>query len=167
MKKLKTIDIAILGMLTALYVVLSAFLKFSIFGNIMIDLGYIAFAFALSLYGPWGSIVGVLGCVIESVLFSAYGFSPSWAAANLVIGLLCGFGYRSLPTNGMKIVLTIASVALAMLCVKTAIECLLYNIPLAVKIPKNAVAFGVDAVAMVIGLFIYEMTKDKIKIISA
>lgn len=45
--KSSTQKICMLGMLTALYVVLSAFLKINIVGNITIDLGYLAFAVAL------------------------------------------------------------------------------------------------------------------------
>lgn len=161
--KLKTKDIVILGMLTALYVVLSAFLKFTIFSNIMVDLGYIAFAFALCMYGLWGTVVGVLGCTLESILFSAYGFSISWAAANLVIGLICGFFYKTDGKRWLKYLITILAVAFAMIVVKTAIECMLYGIPLAVKIPKNLVAFGVDAVVMCLGLIFYDLTSKRIK----
>ena len=165
--KLKTIDIAILSMLTALYVVLSAFLKFTIFSNIMVDLGYIAFAFALCLYGPWGTVVGVVGCTLESILFSAYGFSISWAAANLTVGLICGFCYHIARRKWVKYLITVLGVAIGMFVVKTAIECPLYGIPLAVKLPKNAVAFGVDTVTMILGLVFYDLTKDKIKIVPA
>lgn len=160
-----TKKLCILGMLTALYVVLSSFLKFTIFSNIMVDLGYIAFAFALCMFGPWGTIVGVLGCTLESILFSSYGFSISWAAANLAIGLICGFGYPVMK-NWAKYVLTIIAVAVGMLVVKTAIECPLYGIPLAVKLPKNAVAFAVDSATMIIGLIFYQLIHKRIGDIS-
>ena len=157
-----TKKICVLGVLTALYVVLTSFLKFTIFGNIMIDLGYIAFAFALCLYGPWGTVVGVLGCALESLLFSAYGFSISWVAANLTIGLICGFTFPLVKVNWVKYAVTIVAVAIGMLVVKTAIECPLYGIPLAVKLPKNAVAFGVDAVVMILGIVLYQLTYKRI-----
>ena len=157
-----TKKIAILGVLTALYVVLSSFLKFSIFSNIMVDLGYIAFAVALCMFSPWGTIVGVLGCTLESILFSSYGFSISWAAANLVIGLICGFAYPLTKHNWVKYAITIVAVAVGMLVVKTAIECPLYGIPLAVKLPKNAVAFGVDAVTMMLGVLVHQTLKKRI-----
>ena len=158
-----TKKIAILGMLTALYVVMSAFLKFTLFSHIMVDLGYIAFAFALCMFGMWGTVVGVLGCALESILFSAYGFSISWCAANLVIGLMLGANYPTIKHTWVKYVLTIVAVAIGMLVVKTGIECALYGIPLAVKIPKNAVAFGVDSVTMLFGLLFYELTHKRIE----
>ena len=160
---MSTKKIAIWGMLTALYVVMSAFLKFTLFSNIMVDLGYIVFAFALCLYGPWGTVVGVLGCALESILFSAYGFSISWCAANLAIGLICGFTFCRIKPIQLKAVIVIIAVAIGMLGVKTAIECPLYGIPLAVKLPKNAVAFGADTVTMLFGLLFYGMTYKKIK----
>jgi len=160
--KLNTKNIAILGMLTALYVVLSAFLKFTLVGNIMVDLGYIAFTFALCMFGPAGIIVGVLGCTLESILFSAYGFSISWCLANLTIGLICAWLLKNDMNIYAKCLIVVVAVAVGMLGVKTAVECLLYNIPLVVKLPKNAVAFAVDAVTMMIGLFFYQATRKKI-----
>lgn len=152
----KTQKICFLGVLTALYVVLSAFLKFNLIGNIQIDLGYIVFAFALCEFGIYGTIVGVLGCTLESILFSAYGFSVSWAIANLIIGVCCGLAFTVEKKMWLRITVIILSAAAGVLVAKTLIECYLYSIPFAVKITKNAVAFGVDATAMIIGLLIHD-----------
>lgn len=159
-----TYKVAVIGMLTALYVVLSAFLKFSIFSNIMIDLGYVAFAVALCLFGPIGTVVGVIGCMLESLLFSAYGLSVSWMAANLVIGLICGFAFTKVDNVWIRMAIGIVSVLIGMLVVKTAIECALYNIPLAVKIPKNAVAFAVDSITLTAGILFSNLLKKKISV---
>lgn len=148
--KVKTI--CFLGVLTALYVVLSAFLKINIIGNIQIDLGYLAFAVALCQFGPLGTIVGVVGCSLESILFSAYGFSISWAIANLIIGLACGFAFIKVKKTWLMIIVTVLACTVGVLCVKTGIECILYSIPLVVKIPKNAVACGIDFIVMIVGL---------------
>ena len=148
----KTKQLCYLAMLTALYVVLSAFLKITIIGNIQIDLGYIAFAVALSMFGISGTVVGVIGCCLESILFSAYGFSISWAVANLIIGIGCGIVFHKSHNywtwNGAIILFC----ALGLIGAKTIIECALYGIPLAVKIPKNVVAFGIDTLMMFIGV---------------
>ena len=156
---IKTKMMAMLGMLMALYVVLSAFLKFTIVGNIMVDLGYAAYAYALCLFGVFGIPVGVVGCALESILYSAYGFSISWCAANLCIGLICGIGFSKTKNLTVRAAITIIAVAVGMIVVKTAIECCLYHIPLAVKIPKNIVAFVTDTVVMFIGLVLYDRTK--------
>lgn len=153
----KTKTIATLGIFTALYVVLSAFLKFTLFGNIMVDLGYIVFAFSLCMFGIYGTVVGVIGCALESILFTAYGFSISWTAANLVIGLICGFAFKRTRNYWIRLIAIFISVAIGMIVVKTAIECPLYGIPIEVKIPKNVVAFIADTIAMIVGLGIYKI----------
>ena len=156
----KTSTIVYLSVLTALYVVLSAFLKIPLgVGNIMLDLGYIAFTVALGYYNEIGTIGGVLGCALESILFSVYGFSISWAVANLIIGLGCGFAFRKSKKIWVRIVAIIIFTALGLLGAKTIIECALYNIPLLVKIPKNAVAFITDCVVMIIGLIVFNNLK--------
>ena len=159
-----TYKVSIIGILTALYVVLSAFLKFNIFGNIMIDLGYVAFAVALCFFGPIGTVVGVIGCMLESLLFSAYGLSVSWMAANLTIGLICGFAFIKIDNVWIRIVIGIVSVLIGMLGIKTVIECSLYGIPLAVKIPKNAVAFAVDSVTLTAGILFSNILKKKVSV---
>ena len=158
----KTKIIATLGSLTAMYVVVSAFMKFTLFGNIMIDLGYIVFTVALCMYGIYGTVVGVVGCALESILFSAYGFSISWVAANLVIGLICGPAFKHIKNDAVRLLIILGSVALGMIVIKTAIECQLYGIPLAVKIPKNVVAFIADFVTMVLGLGVYKLLESRL-----
>ncbi len=148
----KTKKICYLAVLTALYVVLSAFLKINLIGNIQIDLGYIAFAIALCAFGVYGTVVGVVGCALESILFSAYGFSVGWAVANLIIGVICGLVFDRTNKAHWRIAAIIVSTAIGMVLAKTLIECALYSIPLAVKIPKSLVAFATDAAVMVFGL---------------
>lgn len=158
----KTKKICYLAMLTALYVVLSAFLKINLIGNIQIDLGYIAFAVALCMFGVSGTVVGVIGCSLESILFSAYGFSLSWAVANLIIGLGCGIVFKDCESFLVRVSAILFFCMLGLLWGKTVIECAMYQIPLAVKIPKNFVAFAVDAISMIIGTTIYtRIRKDK------
>ena len=152
--KTRIARICALGVLTALYVVLSAFLKINLIGNIQLDLGYIVFAVALCAFGPWGAVVGVVGCALESILFSAYGFSVSWVVANAVIGIGCGFTFAMTDKIGWRVLTIILSSALGLLGFKTVIECSLYAIPYLVKIPKNVVAFAVDSVVMIVGLLL-------------
>ena len=150
MSKIK--KICYLAMLTALYVVLSAFLKITLIGNIQVDLGYIAFAVALSMFGVSGAIVGVVGCCLESILFSAYGFSISWAIANLIIGVGCGIVFHKSTSYRIWCLAIVLFCALGLIGAKTIIECILYSIPVVVKIQKNIVACGVDILAMFLGV---------------
>lgn len=156
----KAKKICAISALTALYVVLSAFLKINLIGNIMVDLGYVAFTVALCYYGWAGAIVGIIGCALESLLFSAYGFSISWVVANALIGLICGLGFWATDKVWLRIIIVIISCVVGLLGAKTLIECYLYSIPLAVKIPKNAVACAVDAGVMICALPICEKIKS-------
>ena len=155
--------ICILAVLTAMYVVLSAFLKITLIGNIQLDLGYIAFAVALSFFNVWGAVVGILGCMLESILFSAYGFSISWAVANAIIGIGCGFAFRRSGKIWLRAVCILIFAAIGLLVAKTGIECALYAIPLVVKIPKNAVAFALDTAVMCVGLGFAEGLKRRLR----
>ena len=159
MKHTKTV--CILGILTALYVVLSAFCKVNLIGNIMLDFGYVAFAVALCKFGPIGTVVGVVGCALESILFSAYGFSISWVVANASIGIGFGFACKNTENIIARIAFMLAASLLGLLVAKTGIECILYKIPLLVKIPKNVVAWIADSVMMVFGIFLEKRLKIK------
>jgi uncharacterized membrane protein len=149
----KTKKICYIAALTALYVVLSAFLKLPVgVGHIQIDLGYIAFAVALCEFGLSGAIVGVAGCALESMLFTSYGFSISWAVANTIIGIGCGLTFRKARSFWSRAAFIVLFTMVGMVGAKTAIECALYNIPLLAKLPKSVSAFFVDSVALIAGL---------------
>ncbi len=152
MSNLKIKQLAGISILTALYCVLSAMMKIPFIGAISLDLGYIALTIGCALFGPWAAFIGAIGCGLESVIFSPYGFSISWFMANLIVGLGCGIVFKKTENILIRVIAIIGFVAIGMLGVKTGIECYLYHIPFAVKIVKNAVAFGVDTVTMLIGL---------------
>ena len=162
MKLSVTKKICYIAVLSALYVVLSAFLKINLIGNIQIDLGYLVFAVALCEFGIWGAPVGIIGCALESMLFSAYGFSVSWLVANAIIGIGCGLCFIKVKKDIWRVLLIVGFAALGLLCAKTVIECNLYSIPYLVKIPKNAVAFGVDSAVMIGGYVFYKKVRDRI-----
>ena len=161
MSKLTTKKITGIAVLTALYCVLSAMMKIPFIGAISLDLGYVALTLACAVFGPWGAFVGAVGCGLESMMFSPYGFSISWFTANLIIGLGCGFVFMHTKTIWKRIVAIILFVGIGMLGAKTGIECYLYHIPFAVKIIKNLVAFGVDSLVMLIGLGVVKPVEDR------
>ena len=161
MSKLTTKKITGIAVLTALYCVLSAMMKIPFIGAISLDLGYVALTLACAVFGPWGAFVGAVGCGLESMMFSPYGFSISWFTANLIIGLGCGFVFTHTKTLWKRIVAIILFVGIGMLGAKTGIECYLYHIPFAVKIIKNLVAFGVDSLVMLIGLGVVKPVEDR------
>lgn len=158
MKNVK--DLCIVAVLIALGVVLSAFLQIPIYSNIKIDLSYIVIIVICYMYG---AVVGGLGAMtiamLESSLFTSLGFSISWTVANLFVGLVCGLTFSLTRHRNIKevykhivnAVAIVLSVAVAMLFIKTGIECVLYEIPFEIKIAKNAVAFGLDVTVCLIG----------------
>ena len=161
---MKTKKIITLAILTALYVALSALMKIPFIGNISLDLGYIAFVVALMSFKYAGIAVGVLGCALESLLFSAYGFSISWAVGNLIVGLFFAWFISKSGYNQFRYMFgALIACVLGILLVKTGIECRLYNIPTAIKVPKNLVACLVDTITMCIGILIFnEKRLDKL-----
>lgn len=154
MNKLSTKNLCEIALLTALYCVLSAMMKIPFIGAISLDLGYVALAIGCVVFGMWGAFVGAVGCGIESILFSPYGFSIGWFVANLIVGLGCGYVFTHTESTWKRIVAIIIFVGIGMLGAKTLIECTLYGIPFEVKIIKSLVAFGIDSITMILGLFI-------------
>jgi len=158
----KTKKICYLAVLTALYVVMSAFLKFYVgVGHIQVDLGYIAFAVALCEFGVAGASVGVIGCALESMLFTAYGFSISWVFSNAIIGIGCGLIFEKTDKLWIRTLTIVLFTAIGMLIMKTSIECYLYSIPFAVKFPKSVAAFVVDSVVMIAGLVFHKILRAR------
>lgn len=161
-RRKKIFEIAILGILTALYVVCSLTLKIPMgVGNIALDMGYIVLTVACMKYGWKGCIVGGLGACIESILFSAYGISYGWIVMNIIIGLIVGFAFMFIKIKNPVIKYIVFGCIIIFSCLigvaaKTVIECTLYSIPYVVKIPKSAVAWGIDSLVMLVGMPIGE-----------
>ena len=155
MKKSQYISFTALGI--ALYVVLSMTVKIPVISHISLDLGYIVLAIYCYHMGALpGMIVGGVGCVLISLLTTCW-FPPGWLVGNLIIGLFCGLGYSHAETRYAAIsnvAVTILAVGIGICFAKTVIECIMFQIPLAIKLPKNAVAFGMDSAVMLAGLML-------------
>ena len=153
----KTKKIAYIGMFTALYVVLSATMRIPAIGNISMDLGYIVFAIACMMFGYSGIVVGVVGCGIESLLFSAYGISVSWMIGNLIVGAIFCFVLGFFKHDCIMAACgAFIGCFFGIMCAKTGIECVLYHIPFEIKIINNIVAGIMDAIVMFAGIGIYQ-----------
>ena len=145
--------IALLGIGIALYFVLSLTVKIPLISHIQTDLGYIVFGAFLYMLGPIAFIVGAIGCLFESLLIS--GWIPiGWIVGQILIGIVCGFAYKKIKNVPINILITVAAVFIGVGIIKTGFECVLYQIPVIVKFPKNAIAFVADCVPMIIGYLI-------------
>lgn len=163
--KNSTSKICHLGIGIALYVVLSMTLKIPIIGHIQTDLGYVAFGTYLGMFGTPGIIVGVIGCLLESLIFS--GWVPiGWMVGQAVAGyLIVIFNMDWTDENKAShflyyIFISYASLMIGISIVKTIIECGLYSIPLNVKFVKNFIAVAVDIIPMSVGLEMADILKE-------
>lgn len=150
-----TKKICLCGVGVALYVALSMTIKIPLFGHTSLDLGYIVFAIYCYYFGSIiGATVGTLGCMIISLLVSGW-FPIEWMLGNVAIGLIVGqFGAKHECDLKTRIVVVFISVFIGIVIIKTAVACVLYQIPLLVKIPKNLITFIMDGIVMGIGTWI-------------
>lgn len=153
--------IAYIGVGTALYVVLSAFVIIPIVNRIKLDLGYIIFGTYLNIFGIPGTIVGVAGCIIGNLLKGG-SFPIAWALGQLFIGL--GLGHLLPKTEKMylKIIYAIFACFIGIVLIKTAVEKLLFpELPLVAKILSNCAAFIADVIPLIIGIFLSKKVRIK------
>lgn len=141
----------------ALYCALSLSMKIPLgVGHIVVDLGYIVLAvYAYYMGSVPAAVVGGCSAAIMSIL-SGW-FSLEWVLANIVIGLICGHFYdtrEEYDSTFWNIGLTIISVAIGMLVVKTAVSCWMFSIPVMVKLPKSVTACVVDSIVMGFGVWL-------------
>lgn len=160
--------ICYLSMGIAMYVVFSMAVKIPLIGHIQTDLGYMVYGAFLSCFGIPGVVVGVVGCFVESLIFS--GWVPiGWMIGQLFIGLICGTLYKIIQKNNYPtqlkyacyVISTIIVVTIGVGLLKTIIECGLYQIPFAIKLTKNLIAAVADMVPMAIGVIAIEPVRKR------
>ena len=103
MKVNKTIfTLTSLSVLTALEVVLSRFLSFSVW-NQKIGFAFAATAMAGMLFGPLGgAIVGGLADFVGALLFPIGAYFPGFTLTNALVGALFGLFFCTLPKIRLK-----------------------------------------------------------------
>jgi uncharacterized membrane protein len=153
----KTKLICTYSMGVALYVALALCIQFPLFENYYLCLGYVAMAVYCYFFGPGaGAVVGGLGVVIYCLLTNGLRGMPGWALGNVIIGIAIGFTCKAVQKMKNKTVqqfiialVVIVSTAIAMLLVKSGVECVLYAQPMVVRIVKNVYAFVADAAILI------------------
>lgn len=153
MSKTRKICYAALG--AALYFVASCSLKIPLFGHITVDCGYIvlmAFCVLAPDIGIMPAVVcGALGCALESLLMSPLGFSVGWFVMNIIVAFGIAWTCKASNNHVYAVVIAILCCVFVGVMAKTGIECALYSIPVAVKMPKSLTAFAIDSFMMIIG----------------
>lgn len=158
--KVSTKNICYIGIGIALYFVLSMTLNIPLIGHLKTDLGYIAFGVWCVLFGWQGCIVGVVGCLLESLILSGW-FPVGWILGQIVVGLTCGIIYKKCNSITINVIITIVVMFVGIAGVKTLVECHLYSIPFVVKLSKNLIAAIADTIPMLVGLFVGNIIKRK------
>ena len=160
MERTRIKEITTIGILTALSVVLFSLIRIPLFGNIKLDLSYIVLTVAIVKCKMSGAIfVGGVGALIESMLYGVNGLSFSWIIANIIIAIIGKIFYEFSIKQNKKFIFILGlfiGCLIGLLIVKTLIECLLFEIPLLLKMSTNAVAFISDFICMLIGVIVIE-----------
>lgn len=169
--KLKTKDITLTGMGIALFVALSMCLRVPVFDNYYLCLGYIVMAvYSYSCGIVKGTIVGTVGTILYCILINGLRGMPGWALGNIVIGIVVGFTFK--VSKNMKsiflrdmlcIVSIVVSSLLAILGVKSGVECLLYSQPFLVRVISNMYAFIADIIVLCMSIPICKILDFHIK----
>ena len=155
-----TKKVCITAMGIALYVVLALCLQVLIFENYYLCLGYVVMMYFCYYCGPLSSMaVGGMGVVLYCLLTGGLRGMPGWALGNLVIGLVVGILCKRTANMKSKwfrqiivVIAVIASTAIAMLGVKSLIECILYSQPFLFRVLMNIYAFIADAFVLIVSI---------------
>ena len=152
----KTKRLTAIAILTALYFVLSALLKIPVGGHITLDLGYIALTVGAAFLGAVpGMFIGAVGALLESMILSQRGISVGWIIMNAIVGFSCGkVMHRTLDDDRKKFILSSVIVVLVSMlpgcAVKMFLDCIIYNLPVVLKIPTTLIAYAADSAVMLL-----------------
>lgn len=96
--KLSTKSLITIGLLTALEIILSRFLSYSIW-DMKIGFAFLPVALAAVSVGPWGAVlVGALGDLVGALLFPIGPFFPGFTVSAAIMGLVFGIFLRKQQT---------------------------------------------------------------------
>ncbi len=150
---MRTKKMTLLGMGVALYVVLSYTVKIPLINQIRTDFGYLVFGVFLCLYGWQATVVGVLGCIISNLLYSGT-FPLGWALGQLFIGLFCGWLLPKQKNRLLRCLTAAFAVLVGIAGIKTVVESVLFDLPLALKAVRGLVAAVADLIPFLVGILI-------------
>ena len=158
--KSSTKNLCVLAMGIALYVVLSLCIQVPVFENYYLCLGYVVMAVYCYSFGPLkGTLVGFLGVILYCLVTNGLRGMPGWSAGNIVIGIIVGSTctltekFENILLRHIVIAFSIViSTAIAMLGVKSVIECFLYSQPFVLRTANNIYAFVADVFVLIFSL---------------
>ena len=154
LKKLNVRELCVLGLLTALTVVLAICCTFRIGNAIKIPLKFITVFLTSVAFGPvWGGIVAALGDILNSVLVPVGAPLPQITIIEFVYGFIFGlFFYRYSSKYFLKTI-----ICSLILCV-IDISVVSYILTSVGYFPALTVAITTRATATIIKFFVYILT---------
>lgn len=169
MKNVKQLCLTAMGI--ALFVALTLCIQVPVFENYYICLGYVVMTVYLYFFGIFsGTIVGTVGVFLYCMLTGGLRGMPGWIVGNLFIGVTLGLWFSKTKhfsnrksTNTITVLVSIAVTAIAMLYLKSIVECVLYAQPLIVRAASNIYAFVADAVVIVASFPLCRLLEPKVR----
>jgi len=137
--KLDTRTIAILSVLTAIEIILSRFLSFSVW-NMKIGLSFIPVVLAAMMFGPvQAGIVGALGDFVGAILFPIGTYFPGFTLTAFLTGLVFGlFLHKKQTLLRMTAAVGVNQLILSLL-MNTLWISILYGSPFVGLLPTRAI----------------------------
>ena len=152
--KLDTRTIVILGLLTAIQVVLSRFLSFSVW-NMRIGFGFVPIVMAAMMFGPIpAAIVAGLSDVLGATLFPVGAFFPGFTLTAVLVGIIFGLFLREKQSMGRIVAAVGLTQLICSLLINTYWISLLYGAPYITLIPprliQTAILVPVEVVVILV-----------------
>lgn len=159
------------GLGLALFIVFAYIIRVPVFENYYLCLGYIVMTvYCYSVNIISGTIVGTFGVVLYCILTGGLRGMPGWALGNLILGLIMGMAFKQfkkLKKSWLEmifsVIMVIIGTAIAMLVVKSLVECFLYSQPFLVRTANNIYAFIADSFIIVVSLPICKFLDPKLR----
>lgn len=157
LRKITVRELTVLGMLTAITVILAIFCTFRIGTAIKIPMKFITVFITSSVFGPiWGGIVGALGDILNSILVPVGAPIPLITLVEFIYGFIFGlFFYNNSKNYIIKTI--ICSLILSLIDI-LAVSLILTNVgyfndfstAIAIRLPASAIKFVIYIVVMLL-----------------
>lgn len=149
LRKINLRELCILGLLTALTVILAVFCTIRLGNAIKIPLKFITVFLTASAFGPvWGGIVGALGDVLNSVLVPVGAPLPLITLVEFIYGFIFGlFFYNNtnsylLKTIVCSLLLTVIDIFIVSFILTSVGYFANFSVALLIRFPASAIKFA-------------------------
>lgn len=157
LRKITVRELTVLGMLTAITVILAIFCTFRIGNAIKIPIKFITVFITASIFGPiWGGIVGALGDVLNSFLVPVGAPIPLITLIEFIYGFIFGlFFYNNSKNYFIKTVICSAILSiidiLAVSLILTYVGYFsLFSVAVAVRLPVTIIKFAIYIIVILL-----------------